>query len=106
LYTFNEYNAFLRTIDERKDLSDEKGLGNKLKKLGQAEFRTSLRSYSKYVTLKVSDLSPLRKIGVRWTRLAELDKKVFTLKQLEDKKLQLTPIIRYFCDRKESRDQS
>ena len=99
LYTFGEYKAFLKTI------GDEKKIGDALESLGPVEFRRQLKAYSKFVTLKVSDLAPLRRIGIKWRRLAELDKKMFTLKQLLDKKLPISHIVRYYCDRKESKEQ-
>jgi hypothetical protein len=99
LYTFGEFRAFLKTI------GDDKNIGDGIENLGGSEFRQRLTADSQSVTLKLGDLSPLRKIGVKWKKLADLDKKTFTLKQIERKKLQPTPIIRYFCDRKESKEQ-
>jgi hypothetical protein len=100
LYTFDELKAFLKTIGVAKSIGDN------IAGLGAATFRKRLREDSRYVTLKMSDLDPLRKIGVKWKRLSELDKKKFTLDQLKAKKQQPTLIIRYFCDRRESRLQS
>lgn len=99
LYTFGEFRAFLKSI------GGEHEIGDKVEALGAAVFRKRLTEYSKFVSLKLSDLSPLRKIGVNWIKLPELDKKEFTLKQLEQKNLQPTPIVRYFCDRRESKIQ-
>ena len=102
LFTFGEYKSFLKTFGSKNTI------GDKIEKLGKAKFCKRLRDYNQYVTLKLDDLSVLQEIGVKWNRLAELDKKPFSLKQLADKikGYQPTPIIRYLCDRKESRDQS
>lgn len=102
LFTFGEYKSFLKTFGAKNTIGDE------IERLGQQEFCERLKVYNQYVTLKRDDLSVLSKIGVEWNRLAELDKKSFSLKQLENeiKGYQPTPIIRYLCDRKESRDQS
>jgi hypothetical protein len=99
LYTFGEFRAFVKSI------GGEHEIGDKVEALGGAEFRKRLTEYSKFVSLKLSDLSPLRKLGVNWTRLTDLDEKEFTLKQLEKKNLEPTPIIRYLCDRRESKIQ-
>jgi len=99
LYTFGEFRAFLKT------LGDENAIGDEIKKLGPAKFEQKLDEDSRYVILKTSDLDPLQKIGVTWKRIADLDQAAFTLKQLEDKDLQPTHVIRYFCDRKESKEQ-
>ena len=119
LFTFGEYKAFLKSL---KDLASKKRLaagnvsnpgqkeedtiGDDIEGLGKETFCSELETFSKYVTLKVDDLSPLKKIRVKWKRIGELDKRVFTLEQLKKKGIEPTPAIRYFCDRKESRDQS
>jgi SpoVK/Ycf46/Vps4 family AAA+-type ATPase len=102
LFTFGEYKSFLKTFGAKNTIGDE------IERLGQPKFCERLKDYNQYVTLKLDDLSALSKIGVKWNRLAELDKKPFSLKQLENeiKGYQPTAIIRYLCDRKESRDQS
>ena len=61
------------------------------------------------MTLKLSDLDPLDKL-VPWTTLADLDKETFTLKDVEKKNakkeaIPITHIIRYFCDRQQSKEQ-
>lgn len=99
LYTFGEFQAFLRSI------GDGDSIGDKIGAMGAADFRKHLTEYSKFVALKLSDLSSLSKIGVKWKSLSDLDKKNFTLRQLEEKRLQPTPVVRYLCDRRESKMQ-
>jgi hypothetical protein len=99
LYTFDEFRAFLKT------LGDKENIGDKIEELGATKFRRRFVFDSQSVTLKLGDLSDLRKIGVKWETLVDLDKKTFTLQQLERKKVQTTAIVRYLCDRRESREQ-
>jgi hypothetical protein len=96
LYTFDEFKAFLKTF------GDQDTIGDKIEESGALEFQSRLEDYSNYVSLKIGDLEPLKEIGFKWKRIASLDKKSFTLKQL---KSEATQIIRYFCDRKESKEQ-
>ena len=103
LYTFGEYLAFLKKIvgDEQA----EEVIGTRLKSMGKAEFLKKLKDNNENITLKLADLEPLKKLKVKWKTLDDLDTVPFSLKQLEAKKLQPTPIIRYYCDRKESKEQ-
>jgi len=98
LYTFSEFKAFLRQF------GDKKSIGDGVEQVHASEFQRLLRHDSKYVALKLSDLKSLRKI-VKWEKLADLKTKKFTLKQLEKRKMSLSPIIRYLCDWQESKDQ-
>jgi SpoVK/Ycf46/Vps4 family AAA+-type ATPase len=110
LYTFGEYKAFLKTIADAE--SSEKAvhqLAEALSRTKGTKFREQLKDYSQYVTLKLSDLDPLDKL-VPWTTLADLDKETFTLKDVEKKNakkeaIPITHIIRYFCDRQQSKEQ-
>jgi hypothetical protein len=122
LFTFGEYKAFLKTIRDlavkkrkKKTISgnatkpgkeEEMAIGEDIEVLGKETFCSELETFSKFVLLKVDDLSPLKKIRVEWTRIGQLDKRSFTLEQLKKKDIEPTLAIRYFCDRKESRDQS
>jgi hypothetical protein len=99
LYTFGEYKAFLKSI------GNESTIGAKIRDLKQSGFIKALNAYSKYITLKISDLDALKKIGIKWKRISDLDNQKFTLKQIERKNLQKTNVIRYFCDRKETKEQ-
>lgn len=99
LYTYGEYRALLKSIGKEEKIGDEIAV------LGAKEFRDRLKGDNETLTLKLKDLEPLRKLHIRWKTVDDLDRKNFTLKQLEIKRIQPTQIIRYFCDRRESKEQ-
>lgn len=98
LYTFDECKAFFRQFGGMKVLAKT------IEQLTAAEFQKRLREDGKYVGLKMSDLRPLKKV-VQWKDLTDLKTKQFTLKQLQKKKIALSPVIRYLCDWQESKSQ-
>ncbi len=98
LYTFGEFRSFLKTI------GDESEIDGKLQALGLSGFRDALTKYSRYVTLKLDDLQPLLKKFNRKS-FAEVASETFTLSELQDGGITLSPIIRYLCDQKESKEQ-
>lgn len=105
LYTFGEFRAFLNRIDTKKD-SIEKGIAG----LDPSEFRKLLNEDSEFATLKLSDLKPLAKIRslaklAKGMALADIYKTKITLELLERNKVRILPIIRYLCDRQQSREQ-
>jgi len=100
LYTFGEYRAFLKTFGK------EDQIGDNLVAVGKNEFIERLKGYNETLTLKLSDLEPLKQIGCNWTTVDDLDKQQFSLKQLEEKKLQPTQIIRYYCTEKSRRNSN
>ena len=98
LYTFGEYKAFLRKI------GDEQSIGNTIGGMGALKFRALLRKDSEYVMLKRGELRPLLK-ALKCTSMGQLEKRKFTLKELENREVTITPIVRYFCDRQQSKEQ-
>lgn len=99
LYTFGEYKTFLKAI------GDKKSIRKRLEELKGTAFRKLLKADSEYVTLKLEELGPLRD-ALDWKGgLAELAKKKFNLKELEKKKIPITLVVRFVCDRQESREQ-
>lgn len=110
LYTFGEYKAFLKSIaDAETPEQAVSAIADALSKTKAPQFSNHVTDYSQYVILKLSDLEPLRKL-VPWTTLADLDEKKFTLKDIEkeneDKEtIPITYIVRYFCDRQQSKEQ-
>jgi ATPase family associated with various cellular activities (AAA) len=98
LYTFGEFQAFVNKIGNKK------AIGNQIAKLGPSEFRKLLKDDSEYVTLKLSELRVLDKV-VKGKTLADLHRKKFTLELLLSRKVQIRPIIRYLCDRQQSKEQ-
>ena len=110
LYTFGEYKAFLRTFADAEIVDDAVSkLDDTLSKIVPAKFQEQLNDYSQFVTLKLPDLEPLKKI-VTWTDLADLEKKKFTLRDVEKENVEkenipITHIVRYFCDRQQSKEQ-
>jgi len=105
LYTFGEYKAFLRTIADAEQVDEAVSkLDDALSRLDPSEFQERVNDYSQYVTLKLAELEPLRKL-VKWKKISGLKKKKFTLKDVEKENIPISPIIRYFCDRQESKEQ-
>ena len=98
LYTFDEFKAFLRQFGGMKLVA------NRIEQLTAKEFQKLLRQDGQYVGLKMSDLRTLKKV-VQWKDLTDLKKKQFTLKNLQKKKVTLSPVIRYLCDWQESKPQ-
>jgi hypothetical protein len=100
LLTFGEYKSFLKTIGEPKKIGDA------VAGCGAAEFRSRLETYARYVTLKLDDIEPLRD-GLDWKDWDELRAKFnLTLKDITDRKVPITHIVRYLVDWRESKEQS
>ena len=95
LLTFGEFKAFLKQIGKNKPIGDE------LEKLTKGPFLEELTRYSETVVLRFSDL---QRVGEKLAgkSLAEIDKLQFSLKDFEKNS---SWIVRYLCDRKESKDQ-
>lgn len=68
LYTFGEFKAFLRQFGGKASI------GNHVEQVQASEFQRLLRNNSRYVSLRLSDLTSLRKI-VQWKNLADLKTK-------------------------------
>jgi hypothetical protein len=97
LFTFGEFKSFLKSLGEKTDI------GQKLKDMGEPKFREHLVKYSSHVTLRLQDLEPLGKTASK--SLADAYKLQLSLKDLVEGKIKITPIMRYLCDRRESKDQ-
>lgn len=72
-------------------------------------FEDEVKQDSKYVGLRIKDLHPLGKCNVprwdEWQTLEDLDNLEFSRKLLEDHECEITQIIRYLLDRRESKQQ-
>jgi hypothetical protein len=100
LFTFDEFRGFLRNI------GDENSIGDEIEKLTAAGFIDSLKKYSEFVTLKLSDLDALpicKTFGSK--SLAKWKTKKFILQDLERKGVRISHTIRYLCDLQQSKEQ-
>lgn len=90
LFTFADFKEFLKLRGTAKNIGDE------LKQLGELGFKREVRDYSKYVTLRMSDLP--RKFRTKLPDWSDLKLK-------EQKEALKYPIGKYLRDRKESKSQ-
>ena len=98
LFTFGDYKAFLNTLG-KPDV-----IGDAIATLGAREFREKLKSYSRYVGLKVDELEPLKR-EFKAKSLGQLRKKEFTLEELKMKGIRIDGAVRYLCDWQQSNEQ-
>lgn len=100
LYTYGEFSSFLKRLDD-----DGEHIGDKIAEMGKPAFEKALSQDSNYVTLRRKDLLPLLKSYKRES-LAEIMEESLTLKGLKARGIDTSiPIIRFLCDRKESKEQ-
>ena len=102
LYTYDEFLSFITGID------DAKSIGKAVKNLGKGGFTKQVREDSKTVTLKLDDLTKLKKCPRlrRWKRLRDLDAIAFTEDELKRFGIDIKiPAIKYVLDRKQTRRQ-
>lgn len=107
LYTFGEFKTFLKTLVVDNDL-----VGT-LEGMTGVDFAEQVQIDSQSVGLKLGDLEPLLEIDdidkyykKKKCRLSSLIDLELKRNQLRKKKIEMTPIIRYFLDRRESKQQS
>ena len=99
LLTFGEFKSFLKRIGGKDDI------GTKIKAKTKKVFLEDLKSYCNYATLRMKDLDALASALSRshFESLSEAYTVEFSLKDLTEK--QITNIVRYIADRRESKDQ-
>lgn len=102
LYTFGEFMSLVRTIT-----GGAKDIATKVKSLDPGKFLQLLKEDSKYVGLRIRDLKPLTDYyGRTFNSLKELDGlEELTPGFIQSKKIEVTPVIRYVLDRRESKQQ-
>jgi hypothetical protein len=99
LLTFGEYRSFLNTIGTGENIGDA------IESLGDEPLRKRVEEQSAYSTLKLAELEPLQTTDMKFNAIAELDGPGLTRQKLKDRKVPISPTLRYFCDRKESKEQ-
>jgi hypothetical protein len=92
LFTFGDFQSFLRTLGTGAEIV------TKLKELTTDQFGERLIRHSKYVGLRVEDFRSLK------DKPRTLEE-AYRLDHLSLKGEEITPMLRYLCDRKESKDQ-
>ncbi len=101
-YTFDEFKRFM------KELNKGQGLLEELKSIGQEGFAKEVQAYSKFVILRLEDLTPLEEKldrPISTMSLDDLDQiPIDNLTEL-DEKARSHPIVRYLLDRHESKLQ-
>lgn len=98
LFTFGDYKAFLNTLGKPEVIGDV------MASLGARGFREKLKSYSRYVGLKMDELEPLKR-QFKAKNLDQLRKKEFTLDELKTKGMRIDSVVRYLCDWQQSNEQ-
>jgi hypothetical protein len=101
LLTFGEFKTFLKRIGGKDDI------GTKIEAKKKDQFLEDLKKYCEYAILRMDDLGPLQTVlnrGQPFESLSDAYAADFSLKQFKDKE-QITNIIRYLADRRESKDQ-
>lgn len=98
LFTFGDYKAFLNTLGKPEVIGDA------IATLGARKFREKLKSYSRYVGLKMDELEPLKQ-QFKAKNLDQLRKKEFTLEELKTKGIRIDSVVRYLCDWQQSNEQ-
>ncbi len=98
LFTFGEYEALLNSI------STKESIWTGLKRIKEEGFCSALDKYSN-ITLRMEDLEQLKSAGIEWSRISDFDKATYSLRDLEKKGFVVTQAVRYFHDRKQSKEQ-
>lgn len=98
LFTFDEFKHFLNRIGNGTNI------GNKLASLRQHELEDMVRDYSKYVTLKLDDLSSKHPDAFSKWKFRDWDD--FPIDDIKPKQgEELSEMERYLLDRRESKSQ-
>lgn len=107
LYTYGEFVSFVKAL--AKGGGGKDGLLQEVKTYVAETFAEKVEQDSKYVGLRTSDLDVLSDLKVKkskdWKTLNDLDKLKFTFQSFDNRKSDITPIIRYLLDRRESKQQ-
>lgn len=105
LYVFGEFASFIKSITK-----GSKSIGDIIENMLPTEFAEEVKRDSKYVGLRVRDLLPLQSLKLpnfdKWKKLSDLDALAFDRRLLDENKTEVTPLIRYLLDRRESKQQA
>jgi hypothetical protein len=99
LYTFGEFSSFV------KSLQNGTKIGARLAGMTPDEFADRVERDSRYVGLRLQDLSPLAKLGCACDTYKDILELSLDRRVVEENDIKVTPIIRYLLDRQDSRRQ-